>query len=331
MSASLIGRLGSALSGCPTLQCRCLSRARASLRNRHQGPSIMGFEDEVEQSLPRPCHQTDDRSKRTHELTSSIVPRGTSFHRWAELEFPPVAFDPARSSCRCDVSGPAELGAVDPDAVHDHGQPSRQRHDRLLHSAMPGDLHRPGLEPRPFRRTHQHDLCGFVEHHPHHLVSASRYGAWAIALSGLVPGWRQSKYRPDRLGVLKASWHVDGGAIGQRHHRTDTGTVIRRRHTSSSRTIASKRRCRTLICSRSTRRTMSSGSTNTARSGRFSTSSLMRASNLTVPTMPTLRPKLRKVPRRSLSMAIAFDCKSLRWVSSIRSFWLRSDFTWTGR
>jgi len=33
----------------------------------------------------------------------------------------------------------------------------------------------------------------------------------------------------------------------------------------------------------------------------------LRASNLTVPTMPTLRPKLRKVARRSFSMAIAFD------------------------
>ena len=32
----------------------------------------------------------------------------------------------------------------------------------------------------------------------------------------------------------------------------------------------------------------------------------------TVPTIPTLRPKLRKVPRRSFSMAIAFDCSSLR-------------------
>src|SRR5262249_17110151 len=39
--------------------------------------------------------------------------------------------------------------------------------------------------------------------------------------------------------------------------------------------------------------------------GRFATSSLMRASNLTVPTMPTLRPKLRKVARRSFSMAMA--------------------------
>jgi hypothetical protein len=31
------------------------SRARASLRNRHQGPSNMGFEDEAEQSRGRPC------------------------------------------------------------------------------------------------------------------------------------------------------------------------------------------------------------------------------------------------------------------------------------
>jgi hypothetical protein len=36
-------------------------------------------------------------------------------------------------------------------------------------------------------------------------------------------------------------------------------------------------------------------------------SCLMRASNLTAPTVPTLSPKLRKVPRRSFSMAMAFD------------------------
>jgi hypothetical protein len=47
----------------------------------------MGFEDEAEQSYGRPCRLTDSRSKQTYELTSSIVPRGTSFHRSAELEF----------------------------------------------------------------------------------------------------------------------------------------------------------------------------------------------------------------------------------------------------
>jgi hypothetical protein len=39
----------------------------------------MGFEDEVEQSYGRPCRQCDCRFKRLYELTSSIVPRGTSF------------------------------------------------------------------------------------------------------------------------------------------------------------------------------------------------------------------------------------------------------------
>jgi hypothetical protein len=56
----------------------------------------MGFEDEVEQSYRRPYRLTDTRSKQTNELTSSIVPRGTSFHRSVELGFPPIAFDSAR-------------------------------------------------------------------------------------------------------------------------------------------------------------------------------------------------------------------------------------------
>jgi Transposase IS116/IS110/IS902 family len=33
----------------------------------------------------------------------------------------------------------------------------------------------------------------------------------------------------------------------------------------------------------------------------------------------SMHPKLRKVPRKSFSMAMLFDCSSLRWVSSIRS------------
>jgi hypothetical protein len=51
--------------------------------------------------MPRPYRQSDGGSKRTCELTSSIVPRGTSFHRSVELECPPIAFVPARFSCCC--------------------------------------------------------------------------------------------------------------------------------------------------------------------------------------------------------------------------------------
>ena len=83
----------------------------------------MGVEDEAEQSIGRPYRQTNGGSKRPNELTSSIVPRGTSlFHRSVELECSPIAFDLVRLSCRCNVPGPAELGAVNPYAVHDHGQ-----------------------------------------------------------------------------------------------------------------------------------------------------------------------------------------------------------------
>ena len=65
------------------------------------------------------------RSKGTCELTSSIVPRGTSFHRSVEFEFPPIGLDATVSCCCCGLfSGPAELGAVNPYAVHYHSQPA---------------------------------------------------------------------------------------------------------------------------------------------------------------------------------------------------------------
>ena len=54
----------------------------------------MGSEDEAEQSIGRPYRQTNGRFKRPSELTSSIVPQGTSFHRRVELWFSPIVFDP---------------------------------------------------------------------------------------------------------------------------------------------------------------------------------------------------------------------------------------------
>jgi len=65
----------------------------------------MGVENEAEQSFGRPCCQTNGRSKRPSELTSSIVPRGTSFHRRVELKYSPMGCYPVRASSRCDLSG----------------------------------------------------------------------------------------------------------------------------------------------------------------------------------------------------------------------------------
>src|SRR5438034_11605757 len=82
-------------------------------------PSTMAYRSGP--PLGRPCRQTNGRSKQTCELTSSIVPRGTSFHRSVELECPSIGLDPAQISSRCDFPGPPELGTVNPHAVHDHG------------------------------------------------------------------------------------------------------------------------------------------------------------------------------------------------------------------
>ena len=168
------GVQGQALSDQPPpIQCRCRSRARASLRNRHQ--ALPSWELKTRRNnLPSGLAVTNGRSKRSGELTSSIVPRGTSFHRRVELEFPPIGCDPAGvSRCYGLFPGPSELGAVNPNAVQDHGQAACQSHDRLFYAAAPGDLHRPGLEPRPLVGAGSARPGPLRRARPHHLISAA--------------------------------------------------------------------------------------------------------------------------------------------------------------
>src|SRR5262249_24434211 len=49
----------------------------------------------------------DGRSKQTCDLTSSIVPQGTSFHRAVELAFSPIDCDLALSCCGSFLPAPA--------------------------------------------------------------------------------------------------------------------------------------------------------------------------------------------------------------------------------
>src|SRR4249920_363733 len=149
MSASLIGRLGSSTFRLSTTAMSMSPTGSRFSPESAPRPFHHGIRDEAEQSVRRPCRLTNVKSKTTCELTSSILPRGTAFHLRGELGFPPIGFDPVRVSCSCCglLSGPAELSSVNPDAVHDHGQPAGQRDDRLFHPAAPGDLHCPGLEP----------------------------------------------------------------------------------------------------------------------------------------------------------------------------------------
>src|SRR6516162_11198273 len=171
MSASLIGRFGSCAV---RLSTGAVSMSPAGSRFSSDSalwPFHHGVGERGGTIFWSALPSADGRSKQTYELTSSIVPRGTSFHRTVEFVFPPIGFDLAWSYCRL-LPGPAEFGAVNPHAVHDHSQAARQCDDRLLPPAAPGDLHRPGLEPGPFCCAHQHDLRRLVEHRSHPVVAA---------------------------------------------------------------------------------------------------------------------------------------------------------------
>jgi len=153
MSASLIGPSGS-------------STFRLSTNAVSMSLTGSCFSSE---SAPRALPSWDPRTRRNNlyrDLAVSVT-SGPSRHtnsphpssrkghlsttRWSS-KFSPIGFDPERFSCCCRglLPGPPELGAVNPDAVQDHGQPASQSHDRLFYPAAPGDLHGPRLEPGPF-------------------------------------------------------------------------------------------------------------------------------------------------------------------------------------
>ena len=150
MSASLIGRFGSSAFRLSTVQCRCRSRARASLRNRRQGPSIMGFENEVEQSIGRPCRRTDGRSSGHANSPHPSSREGHHATAWWSSRFLLSGLilhcHAAAASCRLQRNSVPSTQM----RCMMTAKPTRQRDDGLLHAAAPGDLHRPGLEPGPF-------------------------------------------------------------------------------------------------------------------------------------------------------------------------------------
>ena len=149
MSASLIGRLRSSAFRLSTTTVSM--SLTGSCFSSESAPGALPSWDSKTRRNNLLVGLAVSRTKRTHELTSSIVPRGTSFHCWVDLVFSPIGFNPERFSCCCRglLPGPPELSTVNPYAVHDHGQPASQGHDRLFHPAAPGDLHGPRLEPGP--------------------------------------------------------------------------------------------------------------------------------------------------------------------------------------
>src|SRR3974390_2374885 len=108
----------------------------------------MGSENEAEQSFERPC-----RFATVGPSGHTISPHPSS----REGHHPPcggarvllIEFDVALLCCCSRLPGPAELGAINPDAMNDEGHQASQRANRLFQAAALGYLHRPDLEPGP--------------------------------------------------------------------------------------------------------------------------------------------------------------------------------------
>ena len=123
MSASLIGRLRSSAFRLSTTAASASLAGSCFSSESAQGPSSMGSEDKVEQSLGRPCPMTGPSGHANSPHPSSREGRHST--AWWSSKYPPIAFDPERTSYRCSSSGPSELAAISPDAVHNDGQASR--------------------------------------------------------------------------------------------------------------------------------------------------------------------------------------------------------------
>ena len=169
--ASLIGRLGSSAFRLSTVMAfgslagACFSPESAQRPFHHGIRERGGTIYWAALPLAGPSDQANSPHPSSREGHHSTAGWSSSFS--------PVVIGTTFLSGRCSLPGPAELGAIKPDAVHDHGQPARQRDDGPSHAAALGDLHRPGLEPGPSCLMHQHALGCLVEHGPHHLVSAA--------------------------------------------------------------------------------------------------------------------------------------------------------------
>ena len=104
----------------------------------------MGSEDEVEQSLGGLAVR---RAAGPSGHANSPHPSSREGHhstaRWSSSFLLSGLILPVHAATASP--GPPELGAVNPDAVQDHGQPACQRHNGLFHPAPLGDLHRPRL------------------------------------------------------------------------------------------------------------------------------------------------------------------------------------------
>ncbi len=250
--ASLIGQFGSSNFRLSPLQCR-VALGIVLLFRIGPRPFHHGIEDEAEQSFGRPCRQLNAGSS---DQANSPHPSSREGHLstagW-KLDFAPIGLDPVRlSCCYAAVRVSAELGAVHPMRVHDHGQPSRQATIAFfmrgawrscIAQALSQDHFLERSWPELLRRHRAHLLV------PQAIILPSQSDLARLVLGAL------SQTPAQRTWSCGSEPECRQWRIGQRH----SGTNARGRHQALAHLVIpdddQQAACRMTICSRSTRRT----------------------------------------------------------------------------
>lgn len=164
--------------------------------------------------------------------------------------------------------------------------------------------------------TGEHHPCRLIEQRSHHPIPAQGNAADALALSRFLEHPRQSQSSSDSLRVAEAGRDIGGTGQRQGNDRPTPGTVIRRRQLLSIPDnlghFSDKAGGQLLP------QFLPGGEQECMPSASFRT----RTSTPNLTGEPTLRPKLRSMPRMSFSIAMAFSCSSFRAVSRHRRCWL---------
>ena len=121
---------------------------------------------------------------------------------------------------------PAELGAVDPHAVQDHGEAPGDGDNGTPHAAPLGHPQAPCFQPRPFSGMDKQRLRSLVEHRTQHGVAGLGDAAIIVDFPRLMSPRGQSDMCADGPGMDEALRLIDGCPVGQRDDDTRSHVIL---------------------------------------------------------------------------------------------------------
>ena len=147
--ASLIGRLGSSTFRLSTTAVSMSLTGSCFSSESAPGPSIMGFEDEAEQSIWAAL-PSDERQVQA-DIANSPHPSSREGHLstagWSSsFLLSDLILYGCHAAAACSRVHRNSVPSTQMRCMIT-AKPTGESHDCLLHPAAPGDLHRPGLEP----------------------------------------------------------------------------------------------------------------------------------------------------------------------------------------